>query len=117
MGLLSLLCVKYLRAAHVTATDGDEAVLDAFKENAFLNGLDEESKLESHVLQWGHDLRGALPDTDPDSHGLDLILGADIVGAGRVFAICTADPYPADLRQNGSIASCRNHVDVVRFEA
>ena len=56
-GFLSILCAKHLGAKHVTATDGDEGVVEALKENLFFNGLDDEGRVNASVLRWGRGLR------------------------------------------------------------
>lgn len=78
-GFLSLLCAKHLGAQHVTSTDGDEAVVEALKENAFLNNLDEGLQMQSSVLRWGRGLRGTWVEEDFEHAPYDTVLGADIV--------------------------------------
>jgi protein-lysine N-methyltransferase EEF2KMT len=78
-GFVSLLCARHLRAKRTVATDGDEAVVEALKENAFLNGLDSESQYATSVLRWGRSLIGTWLEDINEESPLDLIVGADIV--------------------------------------
>ncbi|KAF2765128.1 hypothetical protein EJ03DRAFT_391682 [Teratosphaeria nubilosa] len=81
-GFLSILCAKHLRATHMTTTDGDEGVVEALKENLFLNDLDEEGqdkgKLVTSVLRWGHGLKGTWVEEDCEAFPYDAVIGADI---------------------------------------
>ncbi|KAL1588936.1 hypothetical protein WHR41_02563 [Cladosporium halotolerans] len=77
-GFLSILCGKQLGATHVTTTDGDEGVVEALKENLFLNGLDDEKKVLTSVLRWGHGIRGSWVEDDYEEHPYDTVIGADI---------------------------------------
>lgn len=78
-GFVSILCAKHLGAKHVTSTDGDEGVVEALKENLFLNGLDDESKVNASVLRWGRGLKGTWVEDENESWPYDVVLGADIV--------------------------------------
>lgn len=78
-GLLAILAAKYLNASHVTTTDGDEGVVEALRENLFLNGLDDEQKVISSVLRWGMGLRGTWVEEDCEAFPYDVVIGADIV--------------------------------------
>nr|POF17124.1 protein-lysine n-methyltransferase efm3 [Quercus suber] len=78
-GFISILCANVLGAKHITATDGDEGVVDALGENLFLNDLDGEGKVISSVLRWGRGLRGTWVEEDCELHPYDVVLGADIV--------------------------------------
>jgi len=78
-GFLAILCAKHLKAKHVTATDGDEGVVEALKENAFLNNLDDERKVNASVLRWGHGLKGSWVEDECEEFPYDLVVGADIV--------------------------------------
>lgn len=82
-GFLAILCAKNLGAAHVTTTDGDEGVVEALKENLFLNGLDDERKVLTSVLRWGHGVRGSWVEDDFEEHPYDTVIGADIVSGLR----------------------------------
>ena len=90
-GLLSILCVKHLGARHVTATDGDEQVVEAFKENLFLNGFDDESKVNASVLRWGQGLKGTWVEDECETCPYDLVLGADIVCFSPVLQTACSD--------------------------
>ena len=78
-GFISVLCAKCLRAKHVTTTDGDEGVVEALKENLFLNELDDDSKVITSVLRWGHHLIGSWVEEDCESSPYDIVVGSDIV--------------------------------------
>lgn len=82
-GMLSILCAKYLEAAGVVATDGDEAVVDAIKTNIFLNGLDADDSSECQVrtaaLRWGWPLDTLTFSEDYGMEAPDVLLGADVV--------------------------------------
>lgn len=82
-GFVSILCAKHLGAEHVTATDGDEAVIEALKENLFLNGLDDEAKVNASVLRWGRALKDSWVEEEFEDWPYDVILGADIVSLHR----------------------------------
>ncbi|KAK4546529.1 hypothetical protein LTR36_001746 [Oleoguttula mirabilis] len=77
-GFLSILCAKQLEAKHVTATDGDEGVVEALKENLFLNGLDDEERVLTSVLRWGRGLKGTWVEEDCEAWPYDVVVGADI---------------------------------------
>ncbi|KAK5127965.1 hypothetical protein LTR85_005082 [Meristemomyces frigidus] len=77
-GFLSILCAKQLEAAHVTATDGDEGVVEALRENLFLNGLDDEEKVLTSILRWGRGLKGTWVEEDCEAWPYDVVIGADI---------------------------------------
>lgn len=76
-GLLSLLCAGLLGARQVIATDGDEGVVDALKENAACNELRAETKFAQ--LWWGRALKGSWLDEHISPNPCDLVLGADVV--------------------------------------
>ncbi|KAK6435792.1 hypothetical protein LTR95_008022 [Oleoguttula sp. CCFEE 5521] len=78
-GFLSILCAKQLGASHVTATDGDQGVVEQLKDNLFLNDLDDGKQVYSSVLKWGHGLKGTWVEDDFDEHPYDTVIGADIV--------------------------------------
>jgi len=78
-GFVSILCAKQLGAKHVTATDGDEAVIEALKENFFLNGLDDAESVNASVLRWGRGLRGTWVDDECEFWPYDVVVGSDIV--------------------------------------
>jgi protein-lysine N-methyltransferase EEF2KMT len=78
-GFDSILCAKHLGAKHVTATDGDEGVIEALKENLFLNGLDNEARVNASVLRWGWGLRATWVEEEQECWPCDIVIGADIV--------------------------------------
>lgn len=78
-GFLAILAAKHLDAKHVTTTDGDESVVEALKENLFLNGLDDDKKVITSVLRWGHGLKGTWVEEDCEEWPYDVVIGADIV--------------------------------------
>ena len=78
-GFLSILCAKHLGAKHVTATDGDESVIEALRENLFLNGLDDDRRVNTSVLRWGRGLRGTWVEEEVEEWPYDIVLGADVV--------------------------------------
>ncbi|KXT06942.1 hypothetical protein AC578_7101 [Pseudocercospora eumusae] len=80
-GFLAILAAKHLGAKHVTTTDGDESVVEALKENLFLNGLDYDQKVITSVLRWGHGLKGTWVEEDCEEWPYDVVIGADIVSA------------------------------------
>jgi predicted nicotinamide N-methyase len=75
-GVLSILCAKYLNARQVAATDGNEGIVSALRENIFVNGLEGDSRIESLVLRWASSLNET---TFADESAFDVILGADVV--------------------------------------
>ncbi len=75
-GVLSILCVKYLNARQVAATDGNEGIVSALRENIFVNGLEDDSRIESLVLRWATPLNETA---FADESAFDVVLGADIV--------------------------------------
>jgi hypothetical protein len=83
-GLLSILCASHLGAAHVTATDGDEGVVQALHENATFN--DVKDAMDIGVLWWGRALKGSWMFEKDPSFFCDLVLGADVVsGTPSIF--------------------------------
>ena len=89
-GFVSILCAKHLGAKHVTTTDGDEGVVEALKENLFLNGLDDEGRVNASVLRWGRGLRGTWVEDECDSWPYDVVVGADIVSAALPVTSCSS---------------------------
>ncbi|KAK0877217.1 hypothetical protein LTR87_008942 [Friedmanniomyces endolithicus] len=77
-GFLSILCAKHLEARRVTATDGDEGVVEALRENLFLNGLDQEEQVVTSILRWGRGLQGTWVEEDCEAWPYDTVIGADI---------------------------------------
>jgi hypothetical protein len=78
-GILSILCASHLGAAHVTATDGDEGVVQALHENAAFN--DVKDAMDIGVLWWGRALKGSWMFEKDPSYSCDLVLGADVVSS------------------------------------
>lgn len=114
-GFLSILCSKQLEAAHVTSTDGDEGVVDALKENLFLNGVDDQNRVLTSVLRWGQSVRGSWVVDDFEEHPYDTVIGADIVSDFRcVLRGANANDSCSDLRQNRMHGTGRDHPDAVR---
>ncbi|KAJ4986439.1 hypothetical protein SVAN01_08131 [Stagonosporopsis vannaccii] len=81
-GVISILCAKYLRAAGVVATDGDEAVVDAIKTNLFLNALDVDSRtgcpVRTAALKWGWPVDATAFSEDYGMEAPNILLGADV---------------------------------------
>lgn len=80
-GFLSILMAKHLGAKHVTTTDGDEGVIESLKENLALNNLEDQQKVRTETLRWGHDLKGTWVEDDCTTHPYDVVIGADIVSS------------------------------------
>lgn len=78
-GLLAILCTKYLGAKHVTATDGDESVVDHLKENLVLNGVEDGQSVTVRTLWWGEELKGTWIEEECSLDPYDVVIGADIV--------------------------------------
>ncbi|TKA71392.1 hypothetical protein B0A55_04018 [Friedmanniomyces simplex] len=77
-GFLSILSAKHLEAKHVTATDGDEGVVEALRENLYLNGLDHGETIVTSILRWGRGLKGTWVEEDCEAWPYDTVIGADI---------------------------------------
>lgn len=83
-GYNSVLCAKYLGAAHVTATDGSEEVFENLSDTFALNDCSYNSsswtdtKITPKLLQWGHALIGTEEPEWNGGRAVDIILGADI---------------------------------------
>lgn len=118
-GFLAILCAKNLGAAHVTTTDGDEGVIEALKENLFLNGLDDERKVLTSVLRWGRGVRGSWVQDDFEEHPYDTVIGADIVSEHRVASKLqySTDVYVADIRQGRLQRIGRHYPHALRSSA
>lgn len=81
-GMLSILCARHLQVSRVVATDGNEAVVDAIKTNAFLNGLDADavhSTIRTAALKWGWPITASTFSEDYGMQGVDVLLAADVV--------------------------------------
>ena len=83
-GLLSILCAKHLGAASVTATDGDESVIEALESNIFLNFPKSDSTVTCRPLKWGRTLTGSIFEEEIEERPYDIVLGADIVSKAAV---------------------------------
>ena len=77
-GYVSILCSKYLGAAHVLVTDGSDDVVSAFSTNFYLNGLQDSSLIEGKELRWGQALLGSEHPQWNSGRQIDLVLGADV---------------------------------------
>ncbi|KAI1780288.1 putative methyltransferase-domain-containing protein [Hypoxylon cercidicola] len=77
-GFLSILLAKHLQAEYVTTTDGDGGVIESLKENLSLNNLEDQQRVRTETLRWGHDLRGTWVEDDCATHPYDVVIGADI---------------------------------------
>jgi hypothetical protein len=119
-GLLSILCASHLGAAHVTATDGDEGIVQALHENAAFN--DVKDVMEIGVLWWGRALKGSWMFEKDPSFSCDLVLGADVVSGTSSSSTKIILIFDSDIRQSchtstslfdarhvRSLASCTNH--------
>lgn len=75
-GLVSILCARWLGATHVTATDGDDTVLDDLQKNVFLNELEDTGLISTKTYKWGQNM-----EEDESGHAplYDVVLGGDIV--------------------------------------
>lgn len=83
-GYLSVLCAKCLGAAHVTATDGSEEVVDNLPENFAVNDIQWRydtsgtTVVSPKLLKWGHALVGTEESEWNGGQRVDLVIGADI---------------------------------------
>lgn len=83
-GYLSILCGKHLAAAHVTASDGSEEVVDNLADNFALNDVHwshnpaTDATVRPRLLKWGHALVGTEESDWNGGRQVDLIIGADI---------------------------------------
>ena len=75
-GMLSILCAKCLGSAHVTATDGDDRVVEALESNFFLNGLQQSDRIDARLLKWG---RAMEEDEGGKQKEVEIVIGADVV--------------------------------------
>lgn len=77
-GYISILCAKYLGAAHVISTDGSDDVVTSLTGNFKLNGIQDTSVVDAEVLKWGDSTASkTLLESNKDKK-IDLILGADV---------------------------------------
>lgn len=77
-GYLSILCAKYLNAAHVLASDGSDTIVENLSTNFYLNGLQDTLVIEAKDLKWGHALLGGEEEEWNRGRPVDVILGADV---------------------------------------
>lgn len=76
-GYISILCAKFLGAAHVTASEGNEQIFESMSENIALNncaysqGASADDNITPKLFEWG---KGFPVTKEP----VDLVLGADI---------------------------------------
>lgn len=76
-GMLSILCARWLGCIQVTATDGDDRVVEALDTNIFLNGLQKSDLTAARLLRWGR----ALEENEGGmQQEVDIVIGADVVG-------------------------------------
>jgi predicted nicotinamide N-methyase len=78
-GYLSIFCLNYLNAAHVTATDGSDEVVSHLTTNFYLNGLQDNVNIEAKELKWGHVLLGGEQAEWNKGREIDIILAADVI--------------------------------------
>lgn len=119
-GYLSILCAKCLGAAHVTASDGSEEVVDSLPDNLVLNRVEWKYNpptaglVSPKLLKWGHALLGTEEAEWNGGQKVDVVIGADVTYDSRVvpFLVGTfrelIDLYPgvdiivADAQRNPS---------------
>lgn len=77
-GYLSILCAKYLNAAHVTSTDGFDTVMTDLSTNLSLNDLQDSPGASTRELKWGRALVGSEESVFLENRKPDIILGADV---------------------------------------
>ena len=77
-GYLSILCVKYLGATQVIASDGSDDVVANLPDNLFISGLQDSDRIAAMELKWGHGLVGTEEAEWNGGRGVDVVLGADI---------------------------------------
>jgi hypothetical protein len=82
-GYVSVLCVKYLGATHILATDGSDDVVADLPTNFYLNALQDSSVIEARELKWGRVLMGGEQPEWNGGRKVDLVLGADVTYDAR----------------------------------
>ncbi|KAK6223945.1 hypothetical protein LQW54_000091 [Pestalotiopsis sp. IQ-011] len=90
-GFLSILCRKFLDAAGVTATDGEDRVVEGMRENLRLNGADD-GGVAARRLWWGAELEGDWNDGGAAA-AIDIVIGADIVSINFCFSLHVLQAY------------------------
>lgn len=100
-GYLSIMCAKYLGAAHVTVTDGSEEVVDSLPDNFALNDVQwsydssaTDAILCPKLMKWGHALIGTEEAPWNRGQKIDVVVGADITYDKRANS-----PLVATLRE------------------
>lgn len=89
-GYLSIICAKYLGAAHVTASDGSEEVVDSLPDNLVLNRVGWEYNpstsglVTPKLLKWGHALLGTEEAEWNGGQKVDVVIAADVTYDSRV---------------------------------
>lgn len=90
-GYLSIVCAKCLGAAHVTASDGSEEVVDNLSDNFALNetpwsyNASPDAVISPKLLKWGHALVGTEEAEWNGGREVDLVIGADITYDQKVI--------------------------------
>ena len=93
-GLVSVLCARWLGADHVTATDGDDGVVEDIRGNLFLNGLEGMNAIYAKSLKWGQNMDENEAGQPPF---YNVVLGADVVSDDPVVPIHTRNLSPRSL--------------------
>ncbi|KAF2862431.1 hypothetical protein K470DRAFT_256065 [Piedraia hortae CBS 480.64] len=100
-GFPGILCAKHLGAKHATSTDGATDVVEALRENFFLNGLDNKEFSTLDVLKFGHALKGTWVEDDCNSHPYNVAIGSDLMyHKGTISALASTLRYLFELRPN-----------------
>lgn len=87
-GYISILCNLYLGASHVLATDGSDSVLEGLATNFYLNGLQDNPRIQARELRWGYALDGGEEGAWNGGRKVDVVLGADLTyDAAKVPAL------------------------------
>lgn len=89
-GYLSVVCAKCLGAAHVTASDGAEEVVDGLPDNLALNRVEcsydpaTTGTVTPKLLKWGYALLGTEEAEWNGGQNVDVVIGADVTYDARV---------------------------------
>jgi hypothetical protein len=86
-------------------------VVDALKENLFLNGLDDDQRVITSVLKWGRGIKGTWVEEDCEEFPYDVVLGADIVSVPLSFQ----GSFPTDKSQTYEKVAISALVATLRF--